>query len=361
MGFDKLITPLAGQAPLLRSALALIEGGCDCLVVAGGENIRAFLEQAELPIPVTFVPGGQTRFHSARNALAVAAGDIAVIHDAARPMADADLVRKCIKSAATHGSGVAAIPMADTVLRREGAGAVPVPRETLWRMQTPQAFSLPMIQAAYAQATPGATDDATVFLARWGKIHFVSGSERNRKLTTPADWSDCEQMLQRDAEGVVPYRPTVYGTGFDTHRLVAGRPLVLGGVTVPYEKGLLGHSDADVLLHAIADALLGACALGDIGQHFPDSDPRYKDADSRMLLRETASLLHKQGKRARHVDATIVCEKPKLAPHIPQMRENIAADLGLPLSAVSVKATTTEGQNDEGRGLCVSAQALVTV
>ena len=353
MGFDKLTTLLGGQAPLLRSALLLAEGGCERLVAAVNAQSRAFLEKAQLPVPITLVDGGETRFHSVKNALAAAVGDIAVIHDAARPFAEKELVEACIESAAAHGSGVAAVPMVDTVLRQETAGAevVCIPRESLYRMQTPQAFSLPMIREAYAVEVLGATDDATVFSARYGKIRLVAGSGKNRKITTSEDWADCERRLAQ----------TTYGTGFDTHRLVEGRPLILGGVTIPYPKGLLGHSDADVLLHAISDALLGACALGDIGLHFPDSDPRYRGADSRVLLRGVLTLVEKQGKRVRHVDATILCEKPKLAPYIPQMRENIAADLALPISGVSVKATTTEEQNDEGRGLCISAQAIATI
>jgi len=355
MGFDKLTTPLNGQAPLLRSALALAEGGCDCIIAAVNDSTRAFWEQTAAPLPMKMVAGGQTRFASVKNALAVAEGDIAVIHDAARPLAGGALVRACIRAAAEYGSGVAAVPMADTVLRWEAEWGAPVPRENLYRMQTPQAFSLPMIREAYEGARPGATDDATVFLVRYGILHLVPGSEKNRKLTTAEDWHLAAQTASARPHPMA----TAYGIGYDTHSLVLGRPLILGGVNIPYHKGLQGHSDADVLLHAIIDALLGACALGDIGGHFPDTDPRYKNADSRVLLRKTATRLPG---RPLHVDATIVCERPKLKKkYIPGMRENIAEDLDLPLTSVSVKATTTEGHNDEGRGLCISAQAIVTV
>lgn len=151
------------------------------------------------------------------------------------------------------------------------------------------------------------------------------------------------------------------GQGFDVHRLVAGRRLVVGGVEIPHDKGLLGHSDADVLLHAICDALLGAAALGDIGKHFPDSDPRYKDIDSRELLRQVAALLHDRGRRVRNIDATIIAEAPRMAPHIPRMAANIAADVGIELHFVNVKATTTEGLGFTGRGEGIAAQAICLV
>jgi 2-C-methyl-D-erythritol 2,4-cyclodiphosphate synthase len=289
----------------------------------------------------------------------VAEGDIAVIHDAARCMVGAYLVQECIADAERQGSGVAAMPMTDTVLQQEGTGLAPLARETLWRMQTPQAFGLHTIRAAYAQAALSAagtfTDDASVWIAA-GHIPFlVHGSEGNRKLTSREDWEWAEAALRSDDTC------TVYGTGFDTHRLVGGRKLILGGVDIPFEKGLLGHSDADVLLHAVCDAILGACALGDIGRHFPDTDAQYKGADSRVLLRSVADMVQKRDRRLTHIDATILCQRPKLSPYIPKMRENIAADLGLPLNCVSVKATTTEEMNDEGRGLCISAQAIASV
>ena len=151
------------------------------------------------------------------------------------------------------------------------------------------------------------------------------------------------------------------GQGYDVHRLVEGRRLILGGIEIPYEKGLLGHSDADVLTHALMDALLGAAALGDIGQHFPDKDPQYENISSRVLLREVAARLKDRGFTVAHVDVTVIAQRPKLAPHFPQARRNIAEDLAIPLDRVSLKATTTEGMNDEGKGLCISAQAIANI
>jgi len=355
MGFDKLITPLCGQVPLLRSLDALLAGGCTEIVASVNADTRAFLEPYLEIYPLRLAEGGETRFDSVHNALAVATGDIAVIHDAARCMNGANLVQVCIAAAVQYGSGVAAISMTDTVLRQEGADFTPVPRETLWRMQTPQAFRLDGIRAAYAGAQPIHTDDASVWLAAGNALRLVPGSERNRKLTAPEDWAWAEAVLGEKQPC------TVFGTGYDTHVLVPERKLVLGGVEIPFEKGLLGHSDADVLLHAICDAILGACALGDIGKHFPDTDARFKGADSRALLRAVADMVQKKDKCILHIDATLLCQRPKLAPYILRMRENIAADLHLPLEAISVKATTTEGMNDEGRGFCISAQAIASI
>lgn len=358
MGFDKLTTALCGRAPLLRSLDRLLAAGCTEIIAAVNENAHAFLEVYTEEYPLRLVAGGETRFASVRNALAVAQGDIAVIHDAARCIVGVKTVQDCIKSTLASGSGVAAIPMTDTVLRQEGEGFTPIPRESLWRMQTPQVFDLETIKAAYQNAGADAsayTDDASVWLAAGHPLFIVQGSAENRKLTTQADWDWAEFVLHKEQAC------TVFGTGYDMHILVPERKLIIGGVEIPFEKGLLGHSDADVLLHAISDAILGACALGDIGKHFSDTNPRYKDADSRDLLRHIKHMVQKRDKKLSHIDATILCQRPKLAPYILQMRQNIAADLDLSLEQISVKATTTEGMNDEGRGLCISAQAIATL
>lgn len=353
MGFDKLLTPLAGRTAIERSMDALVQGGVTELVFAVSETSRAYAQALGCPVTKTVVSGGDTRQDSVRSALRAAAQDgtdgIAVIHDAARCMVSPEVVRACIESAVKTGSGIAAVPVSDTVFRQEGGALTPVPREGLFRMQTPQAFRLSEILDAYERGGGAATDDATLYRRAGHSPTLVAGSADNEKLTTTGDWARAERMLAR------------YGTGFDTHRLVAGRKLILGGVEIPFDRGLLGHSDADVLAHAVMDALLGAATLPDIGHLFPDTDPQYAGADSMALLGQAVRAIRGKGMRPLHIDATIIAERPKMAPHIAAMRTNIAAACGVAADAVNVKATTTEGMNDEGRGLCISAQAIASV
>ena len=350
MGFDKLNTPLLGKTAIERSMDALIAGGCDSLVFVVSRESEKTVEELSVPVPFAVVSGGKQRTDSVRNGLMVASGEIAVIHDAARCFVSPAIVRASIESAKTYGSGVAAIPVTDTVVRMEDGAMETLDRNTLFRMQTPQTFRLDKIRAAYEQGG-SATDDATLYAQMFGAPRLVPGSELNRKLTTEADWAWAIERLC----------PATYGTGFDTHRLVEGRELFLGGVQIPFEKGLLGHSDADVLLHAIMDAILGALKLGDIGKLFPDTDPQYAGISSRVLLRKVNELVQKRDMFVSHVDATVICQRPKLAPYREEIERTIAGDLEIPFDAVSVKATTTEGMNDEGRGLCISAQAIVSV
>lgn len=349
MGFDKLLTPIGGRTAAERSITLLVQGGCESLVLVANAANEAALAALPCPVPMAVVRGGQTRTESVRNGLnALQNAEIAVIHDAARCFTPASCVAACIESARKYGSGVLALPVADTVVRSDGAEYDTLDRSNLYRTQTPQAFRYAEIARAYERGEP-ATDDAALYARAIGIPRLIPGSELARKLTTAADWEWAKALCRS--------YPKI-GTGFDTHRLVEDRRLILGGVEIPYEKGLLGHSDADVLLHAIIDALLGAAALGDIGALFPDSDAAYKDIDSRILLRRTVELVQNRDMEIGSVDATVLCQKPKLRPYIDAMRRNIAADLQLPMERVSVKATTTEGMNDEGRGLCISAQAI---
>lgn len=350
MGFDKLTTPLGGVAPLLRSLALLIEGGCTEIVAVVSETTRACLAAVDCSVPLTLVDGGAMRTDSVRNGLAACTGEVVVIHDAARCFTPVSVVRACIESARRCGSGVAALPMADTVCSTDGSDYRTLDRDTLWRIQTPQAFRRTDIQRAYDAATASATDDATLYAATVGTPQLVTGSELARKLTSQEDWDWAMRLACPN-----------FGIGFDTHRLVEGRRLVLGGVEIPHTHGLLGHSDADVLLHAIMDAILGACNLGDIGHAFPDNDDAFLDIDSRILLRRVRDMVQKRDMVVRHVDATVICQRPKLMPHITLMQSRIAEDLSVPVSCVSVKATTTEGCNDEGKGICISAQAIASV
>lgn len=353
MGFNKLTAPLGGQTALQRSAALLIAGGCDRLVVAVTPDTRPAAEALSLSVPVTLCDGGSTRGASVLNALRAAGGqpgDIVAIHDAARCFQTEKAVRSAIHSAREHGSGVAALPMTDSVFQKDGRASLD--RSTLVSTQTPQAFRFEEILSAYEQAgDQTATDDAALYARFIGPVTFTPGNILGRKLTTRADWDWATTLVS------IPRT----GTGFDTHVFAAGRRLILGGVEIPYEKGLLAHSDGDVLLHALMDALLGAASLGDIGHLFPDKDPRYENISSRVLLREVARRLRDKGFTVTHVDVTVLCQRPKLAPYFPQARQNIADDLNIPLDRVSLKATTTEGMNDEGRGLCISAQAVANL
>ena len=350
MGFDKLNTPLCGKTAIERSMDALIAGGCDSLVfVVSGESERT-VAALSVPVPFSVVQGGEQRTDSVRNGLNAASGEIAVIHDAARCFVMPATVKASIEAAEQYGSGVAALPVTDTVVRLGDGTIETLDRNTLFRMQTPQTFRMDQIRTAY-EAGGSATDDATLYAKLFGVPHFVLGSEENRKLTTATDWVWALERLS----------PSAYGIGFDTHRLVEGRKLYLGGVEIPFEKGLLGHSDADVLLHAIMDAILGAMKLGDIGKLFPDTDLKYAGIDSRVLLRKVNEMVQKRDMVVSHIDATVICERPKLAPYRTEIERTIAADLGISPGEVSVKATTTEGMNDEGKGLCISAQAIASV
>ncbi len=247
------------------------------------------------------------------------------------------------------GGAAPAVPVKDTVKQASGHLVTDTPdRASLWAVQTPQVFRRQLyLQALEAVQDDSVTDDCQLLERAGMPVELTAGSYENYKITTPDDLKEEKKMR--------------IGHGYDVHRLVEGRPLILGGVNIPWEKGLLGHSDADVLAHAVMDALLGAAALGDIGKHFPDTDPAYKGADSLVLAQKVAELLAQEGWRIGNVDATILCQAPKLAPHIAAMRQNLAAALGVDANQVSVKATTEEklGFTGEGKGIAVHAVALL--
>ncbi len=359
MGFDKLFYPVGGST-VLRLAVGRLDAhpAIDHLVVVGGENIDKVRELfAEDPPqkPLTVVAGGALRTDSVLAGLAACedAGLVA-IHDGARPFVPQALITSVLRAALAAGAAAPALPLKDTVKTAEGDFvAATLPRETLRAIQTPQIFARAAFVQALAAIPPveyaTLTDDCMVMERAGHPVRLVPGEEENRKITTPQD-------LRFLAQSTAPALRV--GHGYDVHRLVAGRPLVLGGVRVPWEKGLLGHSDADVLLHAVCDALLGAAALGDIGQHFPDSDPAYAGADSLQLLARVGRLLLEKNCAVSNLDATILCQRPKLAPHIPAMRQNIAAALGMEVEAVSVKATTEEGLGFTGTGEGIAAHCV---
>lgn len=354
MGFNKLAKPLCGKTAMERSMDALTAGGVTELIAVATPENEAVLRSIAAPVPVKIVAGGETRGESVKNGLRAVGGrispeDVAVIHDAARCFVSPEVVRRTVESAAARGSGIAVLPVTDSMFRQEGETVVPVPRENVFRTQTPQSFRYLEILEAYEADGGLQTDDAAVYRSAGRVPVFVRGSEENGKLTSPEDWREAERRLTR------------YGTGFDTHCLTEGRKLILGGVEIPFEKGLLGHSDADVLTHAVMDALLGAACLKDIGHQFPDTDDRYLGADSLELLRRVAGLLADKGLRPFGIDATVIAQRPKMAPYLDEMRRRLAEAAGISPEQVSLKATTTEGMNDEGKGLCISASAIASV
>ena len=353
MGFDKLLTPIAGKTAIERSLNALVLGGAEEIVFAVSHATRGFVEGLACPLPRKIVEGGATRAQSVKNALAAMENvDIVAIHDAARCIVSPETVRESIKSAEEHGSGVGAGRVTDTIVQLDDGKVLPLDRSKLIRMQTPQTFQFSRIKQAYDHGDLSAvTDDCALYIAAGYAPTFVftEGEAANQKLTTGEDWALALATYAR------------FGTGFDTHRLVEGRKLILGGVEIPFERGLLGHSDADVLTHAIMDALLGAAGLGDIGRLFPDTDMAYKGADSIALLAEVIRRIEALPLRVAHVDATIIAQRPKIKPHAAAMQARLAEAMHVSSDFVSIKATTTEGMNDEGKGLCISASAIVSL
>jgi len=358
MGQNKIELSFGGKTPLRLSYEAFQNSGNppERTVIAVSDAVRPQAEAlAAAEENVFVVSGGATRGASVYNALSFlketgVKDGIAAIHDAARCLVTGAVIDAAVAGAALHGSGIAAIPVRDTV--RDGAGN-DLPRDTLRLMQTPQAFDFGLIYSAYCEAKEkglNATDDCAVFRAAGHAPCFTEGSIMNQKLTYPEDIPFFRAVLEKTAPCI--------GYGEDTHVLQEGRKLILGGVDIPYEKGLLGHSDADVLCHALTDAILGAAALGDIGRHFPDTDERYRGISSLLLLKEAWALAAQKGFAFGNADVTVVAQRPKLAPHMETMRGNIAAALGVALERVSIKATTSEKMNDEGAGKCITARAV---
>jgi 2-C-methyl-D-erythritol 4-phosphate cytidylyltransferase/2-C-methyl-D-erythritol 2,4-cyclodiphosphate synthase len=328
------------------------------------DEVRATCDRLALHKVCAVVAGGERRQDSVHNAL-LALGDdppgVVAVHDGARPLASVGLISRCIDSALERGSGVAAVPVTDTLKRADADGRVEdtLDRRLVWAMQTPQAFGYAALLAAHEAALrDGAevTDDAALIERMGAEVWLVRGETTNLKITTPADLELAARLLAGAGGGAMRV-----GHGFDAHRLASGRPCVLGGVTIPHDRGPLGHSDGDVLTHAIMDAALGALALGDIGRHFPDTDSTYAGARSVELAAHVANLLRERGYRIANLDATLVAQSPKIAPYVPAMREALAAAFDCPLDSVSVKGTTTEGLGFTGSGEGIAAHAVLAL
>ena len=309
---------------------------------------------------VRVVAGGTRRQDSVAAAFdyVAHAADVVLVHDAARPFVSADLIDRCIDSAWRFGGAIAAVPAIDTVKRVKPESPAPVitgtvPRESIYLAQTPQGFRRNVLADAVAAGRAGveATDEASLAEHAGHPVRVVEGDPGNVKITTPADLEQAQKRMAAAIQACV-------GTGYDLHRLVEGRPLIIGGVTVPFEKGALGHSDADVACHAVTDAILGAAALGDIGAHFPDTDPRWKGASSIDLLRQAAGMVSGAGYAIANVDVVVVLERPKIAPHKDAIRQGLAGAMGIAVERVSVKGKTNEGVDAVGRGEAIAAHAV---
>jgi 2-C-methyl-D-erythritol 4-phosphate cytidylyltransferase/2-C-methyl-D-erythritol 2,4-cyclodiphosphate synthase len=419
-GQPKQLLSVAGRPILERTVAAfLAHPAIDALVVALPQDLvddpPAYLRQTAKPLRI--VAGGDRRQDSVANAFraAEAASDIIVVHDAARPFASADLISRTIQAAAESGAALAAVGSRDTVklvLRqaqdeRDSARLAPLtlspskgerdvwvnrtlPRETIFLAQTPQAFRRAVLGDALALAGD-ATDEATLAERAGHPVRLVEGEASNIKITTVEDLPLAEAIarsstdrsakafaLQGEQEGgsssarkatseregfsrAAAARTGRAGTGYDLHRLVEGRPLVLGGVTIPSDRGALGHSDADVVCHAVTDAILGAACLGDIGLHFPDSDPRWKGASSLDLLRRAVALAAAQGLEVGNVDVTVILEAPKIRDHVDAMRASVAQAIGIDVACVSIKGKTNEGVDAIGKGDAIAAHAVALV
>ena len=368
MGFDKLSFDLGGETVLHRSIRAFAQCPLvDEIILVAGSN-RAFAQQqaADCAKPVCVVAGGATRAESAKNGVLAASGALVAVHDAARPFVGQQVITAALEAADRCGAAAPAVPVKDTIKAAVRGSGKTVPencfvhatpdRSTLYAVQTPQCFDraayLAALEELDAEKARLVTDDCSLFELTGHPVQLTQGDYANLKITTREDLPRPEQKEEHKMR---------IGHGYDVHRLVEGRKLILGGVEVPFEKGLLGHSDADVLAHAVMDAVLGAAALGDIGQHFPDNDPVYSGADSLKLARRVAEILKEHGFRIENIDATLLCQRPKLAPHIPAMRRNLADAFGLPVDAVSVKATTEEHLGFTGEGLGIAAHAVALI
>lgn len=357
----KQYRPLLGRPVIAWSVRAFAEAGTKRIVVACAPEHADLCRAATADGPaVQIVDGGLSRTATVRAGLAaIADADVILVHDAARPGLSADMVHALAAEIERGAAAVApALAIPDTLRRADASGRIveDVSRDGVMRIQTPQGFRADTLRAAYAALAPdqSMTDDIAVVRAHGAEAKLIPGDARLMKLTYPEDFAMLERMLGGE-------RIVCVGHGVDAHRFGDGEFVTLCGVRIPHNKGLVGHSDADAGWHALVDAILGALGEGDIGAHFPPTDPQWKGADSERFLRHAAKLAERAGARIVHVDVTLLCERPKIGPHRDAMRARTAEVLGLPLSRVSVKATTTERMGFLGREEGLAAQATATV
>ena len=359
-GIDKMLVPLAGVPVVLRSVRALAASDCiDSLVIVTRTECMETLRTlcAEVSKPVTVVPGGASRPESVLAGLAALpeGTELAAIHDGARPLVTQSVIAEAVEAAERCGAAAPAVPVHDTIKQAENGLVRATPeRKTLFAVQTPQVFDVKLLKTVLRAAMErgiALTDDCSAVEAAGKPVVLTQGCEENLKITTPVDLTLAEAILKR--------RKTMrIGHGYDVHRLTEGRRLILGGVEIPFERGLDGHSDADVLVHALMDALLGAAGLRDIGVLFPDNDPAYKNISSMLLLDRVMQTLERAGYAVGNVDVTVIAQRPKLKDYIPVMRENLARAMKIPLDCVNIKATTEEGLGFTGSGEGIACHAV---
>ena len=364
-GVPKQLLELGGRTILERSidAFARHPRVQDVIVVLPAQLVASPPPWMRGRSEVRVLEGGNRRQDSVANAFDAVCDrtDVVLVHDAARPFVTADVISRAIDAAAEYGAAIVAQPVRDTVKRTGGgsSGARVVetlPRESIFLAQTPQAFRREILREAVALGRSGieATDEAALVERAGHAVHIVEGRPDNLKITTADDLEAARSRSSRDAAAA---RARV-GTGYDLHRLVDGRRLVLGGIDVPSDRGALGHSDADVICHAATDAVLGAACLGDIGRHFPDADSQWKDASSIELLRRAVALVGERGFRVGNLDVIVILERPKIAPFLERIRATLATVLEVDVDRVSVKGKTNEGVDAIGRGEAIAAHAV---
>jgi 2-C-methyl-D-erythritol 4-phosphate cytidylyltransferase/2-C-methyl-D-erythritol 2,4-cyclodiphosphate synthase len=349
---------LLNGKPVMRHAAEALLGHIDLLQPVGD---AALIGAALAGIPhLPIVPGGTERQDSVRaglEALRAHAPDIVLVHDAARPVIPSGTIEAVLEALNNYPGAIPALAVSDTLKRGANSRIMEtVPRANLFRAQTPQGFRYQELLSLHLAAArePALTDDAALLEAAGMEVALVPGAEHNIKLTLPADFARLQHVL---GAGMIPR----IGNGFDVHAMAEGRKMTLCGITIPFEKGLAGHSDADVGIHALCDAIYGALAEGDIGRHFPPSENTWKDADSARFLRHAAERIAARGGRLSNADITLICERPKITPHAPAMRARLAHLLGVSTDLISVKATTTERLGFAGRGEGIAAQASVII
>ena len=368
----KQFLDLGGRSILELSvaALAASDRIKDIVVALPEEHVDAGLKalRAAMGRPITVVAGGARRQDSVANAFAKTPkeSDIILIHDAARPFVTRDVIDRAIDGAQRHGAVVSAMGVSDTVKQTgavadDGARLIrsTIPRDTVFLAQTPQAFRRDVLARALAEGKGVDATDEAMLVERLGvPVHVVEGDARNVKITTPEDLAAAQKRLDGDGSS---HRLMRIGNGYDLHRLAAGRPLILAGVTIPFELGLEGHSDADIVCHAVTDAILGAAGAGDIGRMFPDTDPKWQGANSIELLKGAVAKIRDAGYAVSNVDVTVIAQQPKLLPYLDAMRGNLAAALGVEPSAVSVKGKTNESVDSMGRGESMACHAVALI
>ncbi len=356
-GIPKQYRPIGGKSVLRRAieAVASHPAVCDVRVVVGAGQERLASEALSGIDVGELIHGGAERADSVRAGLAQIDADAVLVHDAARPFCPRQVIDRLLPPLEFFDGAAPVVPVGDTLARASDRLEGPVERAGMVRVQTPQAFRLSELRRAYESwSGPAPTDETTVANAAGLKVAAVAGDSALEKITTAEDFRRAEEWL---ASRLVPRT----GLGFDVHAFGGEGPIMMGGVAVPYHRGLVGHSDADVVLHAITDALLGAAGLGDIGEHFPPSDSRWKGASSEHFAAHAAGLVRGRGGIIDHVDCTVICEEPKVGPHRLAMRKSVARAIGLREEQVSIKATTTETLGFTGRREGIAAQAVASI